>query len=192
MPDTPRLVPAPFGLSEMAARLRADLRADEDDWTRAAVQYWTHARTLKDLAREFAARGDDVVVETAGRSFRGVIVAVGDDRLDLVTGDGMVHVRLALAESIGAPLAPVALYRAARARRGGVRPPAALVTFRARLLELEIAGLPVRVGSSVVGGEFTGCLTVGRDHVVVHGPRETVLPICWVSYVVVDGADRAA
>jgi hypothetical protein len=176
----------------MAARVRADLRADEDDWTRAAVQYWTHARTLADVAREFAARGDDVVVETAGRSFRGVITAVGDDRLDLATHDGTVHVRLALAESIGAPLAPLALYRAARARRGGVRPPAALVTFRARLLELEIAGLPVRIGSSVVGGEFTGCLTVGRDHVVVHGPRDTVLPVCWVSYVVVDGADRAA
>jgi hypothetical protein len=176
----------------MGARLRADLRADEDDWTRAAVQYWTHARTLADVAREFAARGDDVVVDTAGRSFRGVIVAVGDDRLDLATSDAMVHVRLALAEAIGAPLAPLALYRSARARRGGVRPPAALVTFRARLLELEIAGQPVRVGSSVVGGEFTGCLTVGRDHVVVHGPRETVLPVCWLSYVVVDGAGRAA
>src|SRR5689334_6297591 len=108
----------------MAARLRADLRADEDDWTRAAVQYWTHAHTLADLAREFAARGDDVIVETAGRSFRGVIVAVGDDRLDLAAGDCVVHVRLALAESIGAPLAPLALFRAAPARRGGVRPPA--------------------------------------------------------------------
>jgi hypothetical protein len=176
----------------MAARLRADLRADEDDWTRAAVQYWTHARTMADLAREFAARGDDVVVETAGCSFRGVVVAAGKDRLDLATGDGLVHVRLALAESMGAPLAPLALYRAARAHRGGVRPPSSLLTFRARLLELELAGLPVRVGSSVVGGEFRGCLTVGRDHVVVHGAREAVLPACWVSYVVVDGADRAA
>jgi len=173
----------------MAARLRADLRNDEDDWSRAAVQYWTHARTLADLAREFAARGDVVVVETAGSSFRGVIVAVGDDRLDLASGSCIVHVRLALAESIGAPLT---LIRAAPARRGGVRPPATLVSFRARLLELETVGLPVRVGSSIGGGEFTGCLTVGRDHVVVHGSRETVLPVCWVSYVVVDGADHAA
>jgi hypothetical protein len=175
----------------MAARLRAEVRSDEEDWTRAAVQQWAHARTLADLAREFAARGDGVVVETSGRSFRGVIVAVGADRLDLETADAMVHVRLALAESIGSPLAPFVLYRAERARRGGVRPPAALVTFRARLLELEAEGLSVRLGSSVVG-EFAGCLTVGRDHVVVHGGRETVLPVCWVSYVAVDGVDRAA
>ena len=176
----------------MAARLRAEVRSDEEDWTRAAVQHWAHARTLADLAREFAARGDGVVVETCGRSFRGVILAVGADRLDLETADAMVHVRLALAESIGSPLAPFALYRAERARRGGLRPPAALVTFRGRLLELEAAGLPVRVGSSVGGGEFAGCLTVGRDHVVVHGAREAVLPVCWVSYVAVDGVDRAA
>jgi hypothetical protein len=172
--------------------MRAELRADEEDWTRAAVQHWAHARTLADLAREIAARGDAVVVETTGRTFRGVIVAVGDDRLDLATSSGVVHVRLALADAIGSPLAPIALYRAERARRGGMRPPPALVTFRARLLELEAGGVPVRVGASVVGGEFVGVLTVGRDHVVVHGARETVLPVCWVSYVAVDGVDCAA
>ena len=176
----------------MAAHLRAEVRADEEDWTRAAVQHWAHARTLADLAREFAARGDGVVVETTGRSFRGVIVAVGPARGDRATRGAVGHLRLALAEAVGSPLAPFALYRADRARRGGVRPPAALVTFRARLLELEAAGIPVRVGSSVIGGELTGCLTVGRDHVVVHGARETVLPVCWVSYVAVDGADFAA
>jgi hypothetical protein len=73
-----------------------------------------------------------------------------------------------------------------------VRLSEALVPFRARLLELEATGLPVRVGSSVIGGEIAGCLTVGRDHVVVHSVRETVLPTCWVSYVAVDGVDRAA
>ena len=176
----------------MAARLRADVRADEEDWTRAAVQHWAHARSLADLAREFAARGDVVVVETTGRSFRGVIVAVGAERFDLETADAVVHLRLALAESMGSPLAPLTLYRVERARRGGVRPPAALVTFRALLLELEAAGSQVRVGSSVIGGEYAGCLTVGRDHVVVHGARETVLPVCWVGYVACDDVDRAA
>jgi len=176
----------------MAARLRAELRADEEDWTRAAAQHWAHARTLADLAREFAARGDEVVVETGARSFRGVIVAVGADRVDLETADSVVHLRLALAEAVGSTLAPFALYRAARARRGGVRPATLPVTFRARLLELEVAGVPVRVGATVGGAEFVGCVTVGRDHVVVHGARETVLPVCWVSYVAVDGVDRAA
>jgi len=176
----------------MAARLRAELRADEEDWTRAAAQHWAHARTLADLAREFAARGDEVVVETGARSFRGVIVAVGADRVDLETADSVVHLRLALAEAVGSTLAPFALYRAARARRGGVRPATLPVTFRARLLELEVAGVPVRVGVTVGGAEFVGCVTVGRDHVVVHGARETVLPVCWVSYVAVDGVDRAA
>jgi hypothetical protein len=175
----------------MAARLRAELRADEEDWTRAAAQHWAHARTLTDLAREFAARGDEVVVDTVARTFRGVIIAVGVDRVDLETTDSVVHLRLALADSVGSPLSPFALYRAARARRGGVRPPATPVTFRARLLELEVAGVPVRVGATVGGSEFAGCVTVGRDHVVVHGARETVLPACWVSYVAVDGVDGA-
>ncbi len=192
MPDSWPAVPAPPGLSELGARLRGELRTDEEDWTRAAAQHWAHARTLADLAREFAARGDEVVVDTAACSFRGVIVAVGADRVDLQTADGVVHLRLALAESVGSPLAPFALYRVARARRGGVRPPAALVTFRARLLELELAGVPVRVGSSIGGVEFAGCLTVGRDHVVVHGARDTVLPVCWVSYVAAAGVDCAA
>jgi hypothetical protein len=176
----------------MGARLRAELRADEEDWTRAAVQHWAHARTLADLAREFAARGDEVVVDTGARSFRGVIIAVGADRVDLETADGVVHLRFAQAEAVGSPLAPFALYRAARARRGGVRPPTATITFRARLLELELAGLPVRVGVTVGGAEFVGCVTVGRDHVVVHGTRETALPVCWIGYVAVDGVGSAA
>jgi len=168
------------------------MRADEEDWTRVAVQHWAHARTLADLAREFAARGDEVVVETSARTFRGVIVAVGVDRVDLEAADGLVHVRLALADSVGSPLCPFLLYRTAPARRGGVRPPATSVTFRTRLLELEAAGLPIRVGATVGGGEFVGSVTVGRDHIVVHGAREAVLPVCWVSYVVVDGVDGAA
>ena len=176
----------------MAARLRAELRADEEDWTRAAAEHWAHARMLADLAREYAARGDEVLVETSARTFRGVILAVGVDRVDLETADAAVCLRLALSDSVGAPLSPFALHRVARARRGGVRPPATPLTFRGRLLELEIAGVPVRVGASVGGSEFAGCVTVGRDHVVVHSARETVLPVCWVSYVAVDGVDRAA
>ena len=50
----------------------------------------------------------------------------------------------------------------------------------------------MRVGATVGGIELAGCITVGRDHVVVHGARETVLPVCWVSYVVVDGVECAA
>ena len=176
----------------MAARLRAELRADEDDWTRAAAQHWAHARTLTDLAREYAARGDEVIVETGARTFRGVIIAVGVDRVDLETVDGLVHLRRALADSVGSPLSPFTLSRAAHARRGGVRPPATPITFRARLLELETTGVPVRVGATIGGAEFVGCVTVGRDHVVVHGVRETVLPVCWVSYVAVDDVDCAA
>jgi hypothetical protein len=66
------------------------------------------------------------------------------------------------------------------------------VTFLARLLELETAGVPVRVGATIGGAEFFGCVTVGRDHVVVHGARETALPACWVSYVAVYAVDCAA
>lgn len=171
------------GLTELSARLRAHWRADEEEWLRAAADHWLHARDLGDVAREFAARGDRIAVEVAGRRFEGVVVAVGGDRLDLRTATVTVSVRLALADTRRAPAAPIVLRRIDAARAGGLRPPAALVTFRARLLELESLGRPVRVGSALLGGECTGRITVGRDHVVVSDGGELVVPACWVAYV---------
>jgi hypothetical protein len=182
----------PILLTDIAARARGDRHADEHEWTRAAAQQWAHTRRLPELAREFAARGDGVAVEVAGRRFQGVIVAVGDDRLDLGTASGVVHVRLALGDAHSAPGAPIVLWRASPARAGGVRVPAALVNFRARLLELEAMALPVRLGTTAFPGEISGVITVGWDHVVVHAATETVLPACWIGYVALDGYDACS
>lgn len=179
-PDTPT------GLTDLSARLRAERHRDEDDWTRAAVQQWAHGRRLADFVRELAGRGDRVAIEVAHRSFHGEVVAVGDDRLDLRTVSGVVTIRLALGDGHSAPLAPIVVTRLVPALRGGVRPPSALVTFRARLLELEAEGSPVRIGSLLLDDECRGRITVGSDHVLVHELTEIAIPVSWVGYVVDD------
>lgn len=180
---------SPTGLTDLSARLRAERHRDEDDWTRAAVQQWAHGRRLGDFARELAGRGDRVAIEVAHRSFDGAVVAVGDDRLDLRTRSGDVSIRLALSAGHSATLAPIVVRRLVPALRGGVRPPSALVTFRARLLELEATGAQVRVGSMLLDDECRGRITVGCDHVLVHTPAEVAIPVSWVGYVV-DDSDR--
>jgi hypothetical protein len=174
----------PVGLTDLSARLRAERHDDEDTWTRAAVQQWAHGRRMADFARELAERGDRVAIDVAGRSFGGVVVAVGDDRLDVQTAAGVVNIRLALGDTASALLAPIVVRRVLPARRGGGRPPSALVTFRARLLELEAHGATVRVGSRLLGDERQGPITVGRDHLLVRGPEEIAIPVSWVGYVI--------
>jgi hypothetical protein len=176
-------VPPPE-LAALGARLRAEWRADEEEWTQAAAQRWAHERRLSDVLREYAARGDRVTIETAGRAFRGTVVAVGDDRVDLDTGGVAVTVRTAFAPGPARMVAPIVVWRSGVARAGGLRLPAALVSFRARLLELEAAGVRVRVGLASNGTELCGRMQVGRDHVLVRSDAEAMLPAGWIAYVV--------
>lgn len=185
VPD-PLAIPPTTGLSGFSAQIRAELRGDEEEWIRVAAQRWAHSRRLVDLAREYASRGDCVAVEVAGRRFDGQIVALGDDRLDLRGPASVVSIRLALGESTGMLAAPLVLWRVASARAGGRRLPAASVSFGARLLELEERCACVRVGSLLFAEEFSGVLTTGRDHIVVSGSHDAVVPSAWVGYVVVD------
>ena len=133
-----------------------------------------------------------MAIEVAHRSFDGSVVAVGDDRLDLRTVSGVVSIRLALGDGYSATLAPIVVRRMVPALRGGVRPPSALVTFRARLLELEAEGGTVRVGSMLLDDECRGRITVGCDHVLVHTPSEIAIPVSWVGYVIDDSVPGGA
>lgn len=180
---------APAGLSELGARVRADWRTDEEQWTSIAAQRWAHGRRITDLLREHAARGDRIALDVAGRTFEGAVHAVGDDRVDVATAATVVTVHLALSDAWRAVLAPVTVRRTSRARSGGRRLALTRATFRARLHELEGMVTPARVGVFAPQAEYVGSLTVGADHVLVDGPDGVVVPAAWIAYVAsaVDG-----
>jgi hypothetical protein len=174
-------------LAGEAAAVRAEWRAEEEEWTRTEAQRWMHRRTFTDLAREYLHRGDTVAVVAAGTTFRGTLTRVGKDWLQLKTEGSAVDIALALAGAWDRALpAPVMIQRLERARAGGCRDDGSVATFRARLLQHEADGKVVVVGSPLLDGELRGVLTVGADHVVVnHGGIETALP--WLSWVLSAG-----
>jgi hypothetical protein len=166
----------PQGFGDAAAAARSEWRADEEDWTRAAVERWLHARTLLDVVRECMHRGDTVTVRVGDRVFSGRVGAVGSDVFSLDVSDGRVDV----AADDGARF----LLRVdARARSGGARGDHA-TTLRARLLELESARCDVEIGPDL-GDTVRGQLCVGRDHVVVRAAEipDTVMPMAAVAWV---------
>jgi len=171
-------------LATVAASLRADWRADESEWMHEAARRWTHARGMGDVLVDYAARGDRVSIDVAGFTFEGAVTAVGDDRIDLDAHGALVTIRTALGGTGGKVAAPIVVRRTLRARRGGRRVPPALVTFAARLRELEVDARPVRLGLAFPPREMVGEVVVGADHVIVRGIDEAVIPLAWVAYVV--------
>jgi hypothetical protein len=189
VPDScvPRSLVGSPGLSELGACLRAEWRTEEEAWARTAAQRWVSGRGIADVAREYAARGDHVVVDVGSRVFSGAVCAVGDDCIDLVVGRAVVSVHTALTDGRPLVAAPITIRRSSRALAGGLRVPPAR-PFRARLRELEGAGAHVRLGVYAPASEHTGRVVVGTDHVVV---GETVVPAAWIAYVVaVSAVDR--
>jgi hypothetical protein len=136
---------------EGAASVRAEWRADEEEWSRAALEHWEHGRTLADVARDCMHRADPVTVTFASVAWSGVIVGVGTDVARLDIFEGPVDVRLATD-------APFVL----RVRSGSSRAAwtdTTITTFTARLRELD--GTVVCIGTS--GEVLEGRLRVGRD-----------------------------
>ena len=183
-PLTPLTEHPAHDLAELGTRVRAEWQADETEWMREAARRWAHGRRIADVLVEYAARGDRVAIEVGGCVFEGVVTAVGDDRVDLQSAVTQVTVRTAQGAARGATAMPIVVKRSARARCGGRRIPPALVTFVARLRELEVEGCAVRLGVLMSPGEVTGTVVVGADHVVVRADDEVVVPLAWVAYVV--------
>jgi len=171
------------GLRARAAELRAEWRAEEEEWTRAAFERFEHGRTLTDVLRAAMHRGDEVLLGLGADALRGVLTHVGDDWCALDTPAGACDVPVAH----GAPVVCVV----ERARRGGVAgDPDAPASWRARLLAHEVAGHDCAVG--LAGAHVvTGALRAGADHVVVgHGAypgAETYVPCTAVLWVRVAG-----
>lgn len=159
-----------------AAAVRAEWRADEDAWTRAALEQWEHDRTLLDVLRTCMHRGDTVALEFPDRTFVGVVDAVGAELARLATSEGSVDAHVDAA-------AVFSLRVVAPARAGGGRGDPGITTFHARLLHLEAT--LVQLGTRVRDDALTGELRVGRDQVSVFdrdGVRRYV-PIGSVSWV---------
>lgn len=154
------------GLRARAAELRAEWRAEEEEWSRAALESFEHSRTLVDVLRTAMHRGDDVVLGSGGDAVRGVLAHVGDDWCMVHAPGGAIDVPVCAT----APLVRVV----ERSRRGGTSgAPTAARAWRARLFEHEMGRDPCVL--AVAGGErLVGRLRVGSDHVIVdETPRRT-------------------
>jgi len=141
-----------------AAAVRAEWRADEEEWTQAAIERWQHDRTVHDLMLECMHRGDTLLVELPHATLTGVLRGVGDDFVALDSPGGRVDVPVD---------ARAVVFRVAEPARAGGTRGAAVTTFRMRLYELEADAGTVEVGTASSAVTLTGRLQVGRDHVVV-------------------------
>jgi hypothetical protein len=141
-------------MSHDAAVVRAEWRAEEEAWSRAALERWEHGRRLADVVRDAMQRGDAVSFAFASSTWSGVVVAVADDVVCVDTGVARVAIRLT--SSAPFVLRMRADDRADRGARG-----AALTTFLARLRELD--GTEVCIGTS--NATLEGAMRVGHDQV---------------------------
>jgi hypothetical protein len=142
-------------MSDDATAARAEWRAEEAQWSLAALEQWEHARDLADVARECMHRGDDVTFAFPSIAWTGALLGVGTDVARVAAGATIVDVRLAAT-------APFVL-RTRPAPDGGRRGDPSVTTFAARLRELD--GTRVCIGLSA--GLLEGALRVGRDQVRV-------------------------
>jgi hypothetical protein len=163
---------------------REERRAEEEEYTRAALRQWARHRDLVDVVRELQHRGDTISVQVGRMVFVGVVDAVGRDYVQLRTDGGRVDIRLASHAPEGAPV-PVLVRVVNRARHGGRRAEAGAPSFRARLLEYDGDEVETVVGVPIPEDELRGCLVVGRDHVVVRhrDGGEMYVPLGCVAWV---------
>jgi hypothetical protein len=156
--------------SELRASLAAELRAEAEDRERDAAIAHRRGRTLHDVLADARARGDRLSVEVAGRSYVGQVTHVGADVATVEIADGTLDL------SLDAPLTLRTVALSAGPGRGpdASRP----ATFRARLLELELAGTEVEaLTATVTGGGATRIRAVARDHVLLEGEGDPVVSL---------------
>jgi hypothetical protein len=137
--------------SDRAAAVRAEWRAEEQQWSRAALEQWEHGRALVDIARDAMHRGDTVTFAFPSIVWSGEIIAVGHDVARLDADFSRVDIRLAAD-------APFVLRIRSGPRAAG-RTDATMSTFVVRLRERD--GTDVSIGTA--HGALEGTLRIGRD-----------------------------
>ena len=146
-------------VSDEAAMARAEWRADEEQWSRAALERWEHGRGLADIVRDCMHRGDTVTFGFVSHVWSGVVVAVGRDVTRIDTGVTWVDIRL------GADAPFVLRVRAGTKVGNGAAGclDRTLTTFTARLREVD--GTALCIGTSA--GPLEGRLRIGVDQLRV-------------------------
>jgi len=166
-------------VSDDSTAARAEWRAEESRWSRAALERWEHTRTLVDVVRDAMHRGDQVAFEFPSTVWSGDVSGVGSNVVRLATARVVVDVRV----DGSVPF----VLRVRSASDDGRRGDASVSTFAARLRELE--GTQVSIG--VLAGSLEGTLRIGHDQVQLiddDGARTYVATgsVCWVRPVVDD------
>ncbi len=146
-------------VSDDAAIARAEWRAEEEQWSRAALERWEHRRGLADVVRDCMHRGVTVTFGFPSHAWSGVVVAVGHDIACVDSGAARVDIRLRAD-------APFVLRVRAGAHVGtgaASHDPGPLTTFAARLREVD--GTALCIGTSA--GPLEGRLRIGVDQLRV-------------------------
>jgi hypothetical protein len=153
-------------MSDDATAIRAEWRADEEQWSRAAFEQWEHGRGLADVARDCMHRGDIVTFAFASQHWTGRLIAVGHDVARLDSGGLRVDVRLATDAPFVLRVRPAPHADANDGRRVAT----GLTTFMARLRELD--GTSTGIGT--LAGPLEGRLRTGRDQLRIIAPAGAV------------------
>lgn len=142
---------------ELRQSVGAELRAEAEIAEIETEIGRLRRRTLAEVAREAANRGDRVSVVTAGRTVTGSVVHVGKDYLSLDTPTEHLDARL---DRVALVITPH--------RAGGLTPRGGSVTFKARLSEFEQTGETVEVVSHDLTYTLRGVIeVVATDHVII-------------------------
>jgi hypothetical protein len=166
-----------------AASVRAEWRAEEEEWSRAALEHWEHGRGLDDVLRDCLRRGDVATFSFPLLTWAGAVVGVGPDVVRIDVGDAPVDLQLTGdAPFVLRTRAATGAHRdAPREDTGGS------TTFMARLRELD--GTRVSIGTATTSLE--GSLRVGQGQLRITDADGSVsyVPtgsVCWVRPLVAD------
>ena len=164
------------------------MRLEAEEAEREAARSAAMRRTMRDVAGDLMAHGDTIVVSVSDHHvFEGRIVHVGSDFVSIERRGSRLDVRLDAVNHLAV------VQRALSGGRAPSRDQAP--TWRARLLELELAGSVVGIGLRGAKEELLGSVVlVGADHVclasTVAGP-ERFIPFSSVSYLRTDPSGLA-
>jgi hypothetical protein len=170
-------------LHDLEATLRSEMRLEAEEAEREAARSAAMRRTMRDVARDLMAHGDTIVLSLSDRHvFEGRIVHVGSDFVSVERRGSRIDVRLDALDHLAV------VQRALSGGRAPSRDEAP--AWRARLLELELAGSVVGIGLRNAKEELLGTVVlVGADHVclagTVAGP-ERFIPFWSVAYLRTD------
>ncbi|MDH4116672.1 MAG: hypothetical protein OEX04_07635 [Acidimicrobiia bacterium] len=167
-------------LENLARELRqtvgAEFRAEAEAVETESEIGRLRRRSLADVARQSADRGDLISVVLRDRTVTGHIVGAGKDYVSVETPSEWIDARLS---RIAITITP--------AHRGGLVPKGGSITFQARLAEFEHTSEAVELVAPDLGHAVCGRIrVVAGDHVIVRDIDgiDTVLPTGMVDVVV--------